>query len=68
MAIQWHIYGLAQGGDYRRPNGDVWNEVAIHNVNMEQGASSLNGLLGVRSQPGEISRQDRGRDLNHLAI
>ena len=59
MHIQRHRNRFAQRAHDRRPNGDVWHEMTIHHVNMQQLRSSVDGGARVIAQTGEICRQYR---------
>jgi len=41
MAIERKLCHLAEGLYYWRPQGDIGNEVAIHHVDMDDGAAAL---------------------------
>ena len=49
---------------HRRTDGDVGHEMTIHHIDMDEiGAGRLDGF-DLGTQPGEIRRQDRRRDLD----
>lgn len=41
MHIQWKVCDGAQGVNYKRSNGYVWDKSSIHHINMDPIATSL---------------------------
>ena len=45
MAIEGDLGNLAKGGDYRRADRKIGDEVAIHDVDVEDGGSAVDRRL-----------------------
>jgi hypothetical protein len=65
MTIEWDFRDLAKRGNHGGPDRDVWDEVAIHHVHMEDGRSPFDDGLRFRAEAGEVSRQDGRSKLDH---
>jgi hypothetical protein len=65
MTIEWDFRDFAKGGYDRRPDRDIRDEMAIHHVHVKNGGSSFDSGLDFCAEAGEISRKDRGSELNH---
>jgi len=50
--------GFTQRGDYRRADGDVGDEVAVHDVDVKDGAAGVDGGLGLSAELGEVGGED----------
>ena len=64
MTIERNVHRLAQGCDHGRADGDVGDEVTVHDINMEEGRTASHRGIGIFCQAGEISRQNGRRYLN----
>ena len=51
---------LAERSDYGRADGDVGDKVAVHDVEMEDGAAAIESGAGVDGKLGEVGGEDRG--------
>src|SRR4051812_32420985 len=60
MAIERQLRDRTQGLDNNRPNGNVWDEVAVHNVHMQPFCTAIFSNAHALLQPGEICREQRG--------
>ena len=60
--------GFAQRGDHRRADGDVGDEMAVHDVDMEDGAAGVDGGLGLDAELGEVGGEDGGCEFDQLAL
>ena len=47
-------------GDYRGPKGQVWNEVTIHDIDMNPIASPSDAVTAASAKTGKVGGQDRG--------
>jgi hypothetical protein len=65
VTVERHVHGLPQRRDHRRPDGDIWHKVAVHDVDVQERGSAFDGLFGVRSEPRKVSREDGRRYLDH---
>src|SRR5439155_15729300 len=55
---------LAQPRYNRRADGDVWHEMTVHDVYVQERTSAIERLLRVRCEIREIRGKDRRRELN----
>jgi hypothetical protein len=53
-----------QRSHYRRPDRQIRNKVAVHNVHVQQCSAAFECLLGVLGQPRKICGQNRRREFN----
>jgi len=60
MAIERNFQDFAKRGYDRRPDRDIRDEVAIHDVHVDDACSPFDGGLGFRAEAREVSRQDGG--------
>jgi hypothetical protein len=69
MAIKRNLEVFAQTGDHNRADSEVGNEVAVHDVEMEDGAAAFDGLLGVSGKLREIGGENGRRkfDIHGMA-
>src|SRR5262249_12986142 len=56
--------GLVQRSYYRRTNGDVRHEVAVHDVDVEQRTAAFQSRLGILGKPCKVSGQDGRREFD----
>jgi hypothetical protein len=56
MTIEWDFRDFAKRGYDRRSDRDIRDEVAIHNVHVENGGSPFDSGLGFRAEASEVSR------------
>jgi len=68
VAVKGNIHSLAQGRNYRRPDGDVGHKVTVHHIHMEQGGATSHRSVGILSQAGEIGRQNGRRYFNQNVL
>ena len=54
---------LAQRGDDHRAEGDRRDEVAVHDVAVDDAAARVHDLAHLGGEIGEVGRQDRRRDM-----
>ena len=59
VTVKRQLSGLAQGLHDGRPDGQVGNEVAVHDVDMDYGPAAFGGTTNLVRQMGEIRRQYR---------
>ena len=59
---------LAQRGHHRRTDRDVGHEMAVHHVHVQHGCASLQRGSNLLGQAGEISRQNRWRQLDQALL
>jgi hypothetical protein len=65
MTIEWYFRDLAKRGYDGGPDRDVWDEVAIHHVHVEDGRSPFDSGLSFCAEAREVSRKDGGSKLDH---
>ena len=58
----------AEGLDHGRAEGDVGDEVAVHDVDVDDGAAAALGCGDFVGQVGEVGGQDGECQFNHLGI
>ncbi len=58
VAVEGQVSRLAQGLDYGRPNGEVRDEMAVHDIDMNHGGATFGGTTDLVRQMGEIRRQN----------
>src|SRR5262249_19640770 len=56
--------GLAKRSDHRRPNRQIGNEMAIHDIQMQNGSPALDRRARFGAKLREIGRQYRWREFN----
>jgi hypothetical protein len=64
MDVQRKVRPPAHCLDHHRADGQVRNEVAVHDIHVQEVRSRLD-LGDLLAQRGEVRRQDRRRDLDH---
>jgi len=65
MAIERHIRkGFAERSDNGRPDGQIWYEVSVHHVQMQNRAAAIERGLGFGAQLRKVCRQNRGCQFN----
>jgi hypothetical protein len=60
VTIDRHLNDFTQPRDDRGTDGDVGNEVAVHNVDMEDCAATFDRKLRIAAELREVGRKDRG--------
>ena len=65
VAVEGQAGCLANAGYHGRPDGDVGDEVAVHDVDVDGGAAAALGRGNLIGQVGKISGKDGGQQLNH---
>ena len=60
MAIEWDFRDSAKRSYDGGPDGDVRDEMTIHDVHVENGGSPIDSGLGLRAEASEVSRKDGG--------
>jgi len=65
VTIKRDLGDLAKRGDYRRANRKVRNEMAVHDVHVENGGSGLDNSLRVFAEPCEVSGENGGSQFDH---
>ena len=56
---------LAKRGDHGRADRKIRNEMAVHDVDVENGGSALDGGLRVFAEPCEVSGEDGRSEFDH---
>src|SRR5882762_2907742 len=59
VAVKRQVRRLPQGLHDRRANGQVWNEMPVHDVDVNHRTATFRGATDLVRQMGEISRQYR---------
>ena len=60
------MHQRAKGLDHQGSHGDVGDEMAVHDIDMDYACPAVHDLLDLLSQAAEVGRQDR-REKVHLA-
>jgi hypothetical protein len=60
--------GFAQRGYYRRADGDVGDEMTVHDVDMEDSAAGVDGGLGLVAELGEVGGEDGGCEFDQRML
>ena len=68
VAIEGQACGLAQALDDRRAEGDVGDEVAVHDVDMDDGSATAFGCGNLVGEVREVGGQDGGEQLDHRCV
>jgi hypothetical protein len=69
VAIEGNIgNGFAERGHHRRADGDVRNEVAVHDVHVEDRAAAVDGGLGLRAKLSEIGGENGGSEFDQRTL
>ena len=66
VAIERQAGGLAQALDHRGADGDVGDEMAVHDVDVDDGAAAALGRGNLVGQVGEVGGEDGGKQLDHV--
>src|SRR4029077_7287884 len=59
VAVKGKVGDFAQGLHNRRSNRQVWDEMAVHDIDMDHRTTPLGGTADLISQMGEVRRQNR---------
>src|SRR5580765_6814326 len=65
VAIERDPGDLAKRGDHGRADRKIRNEMAVHDVDVENSGSALDGGLRFFAESCEISRENGGSEFNH---
>jgi hypothetical protein len=65
MTIERNFRDFAKRGYDRGPDRDVWDEVTIHHVHVEDRRSPFDSGLNFCAEASEVSRKDGGSKLDH---
>ena len=60
VTIEWNFRDFAKRGYYRGADGEVRDEMAIHDVHVENSGSAFDSGLGFFAEPCEVSRENGG--------
>src|SRR5216684_3500853 len=63
VAVQRNLRRLPKAGDHGRADRYVGDEVAVHDVHVEQSAAAFDGRLRIGAEPREVRRENRRREL-----
>src|ERR1700758_4152485 len=55
----------AKRGDHGRADCKIRNEMAVHDVDVENSGSALDGSLRFFAEPCEVSRENGGSEFDH---
>src|SRR5689334_8244582 len=66
VAIEMELGDPADGLDHRRPDGQVGDEMAVHDIQMEEARTRAFDLGDVLGQARKVRREDGWDDFNHL--
>ena len=65
VTIQRDPRDLAKRGDHGRADRKIRNEMAVHDVDVENSGSALDGGLRFFAEPCEVSRENGGSEFDH---
>src|ERR1700745_3926065 len=65
VTIEGHPRDLAKRGDHGRADRKIRNEMAVHDVDVENSGSALDGGLRLFAEPCEVSRENGGSKFDH---
>ncbi len=66
--IERLVSDFTQGIDHQRADGDVWDEMTVHDINVNViGAGAVNGL-NIFTKTGKIGGKDRWGDFDHMQL
>jgi hypothetical protein len=65
MTIEWNFRDFAKRSYDGGPDRDVRDEMAIHNVHVENGGSPFDSGLDFRPETSKVSRKDGGSKFDH---
>jgi hypothetical protein len=68
VTIERNLRDFAKRGYDRRTDRDIRDEMTIHNIHVQNGGSPFDSGLGFRAEASEVSRQDRGSELDHRSL
>ena len=69
VAVERHVAdGFAERGDDRRADGDVGDEVAVHDVDVKNGAAAVDGGLRLSAELREVGGENRGCEFDQRAL
>ncbi len=66
VAVEGEFCDRAEGLDHGRAEGDVGDEVAVHDVDVDDGAATALGCCDVVGEVGEVGGEDGECQFNHL--
>src|SRR5712692_237261 len=66
MSYQWDSNDPVQSGNHAGSEGDVWDEVSIHNINLKAISASIFSLPCLFAKTRKVSAQDRGFNQHHV--
>jgi hypothetical protein len=65
VTIKRDLGDLAKRGDYRWADRKIRNEMAVHDVDVENSGSTLDDGLRFFAEPCEVSRENGGSEFDH---
>ena len=65
VTIEGHPRDLAKRGDHGRADRKIRNEMAVHDVDVENSGSALDGGLRIFAEPCEVSRENGRSEFDH---
>ncbi len=65
VAVERQLRRLTDGSHHGRAEGDVGDEVAVHNINVDDGAATALGGRDLLPEPGKVRRQYGKSQINH---
>jgi hypothetical protein len=65
VTIEGDPRDLAKRGDHGRADRKIRNEMAVHDVDVENSGSALNGGLRIFAETCEVSKQNGGSEFDH---
>ncbi len=65
MTVEWDFRDFAKRGYHRRADRKIRNEMAVHDVDVENSGSALDGSPRLFAEAREVSRQDGRSELDH---
>jgi hypothetical protein len=65
MTIERDTANLSERGNDGRTDCEIGDEVAVHDVDVQNGRPALDGRLRFCAEAGKVSRENGGSELNH---
>jgi hypothetical protein len=59
---------LAKRGDHGRADRKIRNEMAVHDVDVENSGSALDGSSRIFAEPCEVRRENGGSEFDHRNV
>ena len=65
VTIEGDLRDLAKRGDHGRPDRKIRNEMVVHDVDVQNGGSAVDGGLRFFAESCKVSRENGGSEFDH---